>query len=291
MAGDSGSGDGGLTAAADRIRETAKWLTVSLGTVGALLLAGTQFSSIGELIPGTTRFWIALGGGLLAGLGTFLVLVGSVRTATTPVITLDELAGTKPPGGTKHVRKDRQLLGVHNSAKELADAYFTATTQRRTAIDEYYADPENDAKEDEAERAQSAATIVGEQVARLIALSSYEHLSHRWRQALALLGIGGAIAAIGVAAFVWAANPPDEVKASTLSPGVVKSAKQGTLTLNAAGREALDAPGACDVRGPVDVLIVGTTDAGPDVVLTAAGCDLKRAIITPTWGTVTQAVN
>ena len=41
---------GGIRGAADRIRETAKWLTVSLATLGAVLIAGSQLSDIGKLV-------------------------------------------------------------------------------------------------------------------------------------------------------------------------------------------------------------------------------------------------
>lgn len=77
--------------AEDRIRETAKWLTLSLALLGGVVVAGTQFSSIGSLDPGGSRFWAAVVGGIAAAIGTAAILLGAVWTATTPSVSLENL--------------------------------------------------------------------------------------------------------------------------------------------------------------------------------------------------------
>jgi len=71
----------GLQGAADRIRETAKWLTVSLAAVGGVLVAGSQLSDIGALEPGTDRFTAAIVGAAIAAFGSTVVLWTTIWTA------------------------------------------------------------------------------------------------------------------------------------------------------------------------------------------------------------------
>lgn len=282
------TGEAGVKAASDRIREAAKWLTITLGTVGALLLAGTSLSSIGSLEPWSARFIIALVGGAVAAVGAVVVLVASVKTATTPIITLSELAGDTPPEGTASVLRDPLLLGDYDDVKALARAYDDETTARRAAIDDYKAHPDDDDKKTIAFRKQAKATEVGVLVSRMLAMSSFEHLKWRWKRSLQQVLVGGVAAGVGVVMFVWAANPPADAEGTTFSPALIATAKSALLQLNASGQRALSEAADCDLSKPIDVLKVGTAAGGPDVVIDAEGCKPVRAIITPAWGTVTM---
>jgi hypothetical protein len=278
---ESASSDQGLQAASDRIRETAKWLTVSLGAVGALLLAGTQLSSVGELVVGSDRFWVAVTGGVLAGLGTVTVLIAAVLVATTPVMNLTRLRSTPAPVGTDAARTDEFLLMGYDGVSSLAADYEKAIAARKKAIDGF-----TGTATDADTAAQTRAAAIDGTVARLVLVSSHTNLNQRWRTALWPICLGGLVAAVGVVLFVWAANPPDAAKASAVSPGVLREATTGELTLTAAGQDALRESAGCDLDRPVAVLLVGSTDAGADVVLAEEGCQPVRALITETWGAV-----
>jgi hypothetical protein len=279
---DSTAGDHGLQAASDRIRETAKWLTVSLGAVGALLLAGTQLSSVGELTVGSQRFAVAVAGGVLAAIGTVCILLANVLVATTPVMSLTKLKGRRPPAGTKDARTDQFLLRGYSDVAALATAYDSAINARKAAIEGYDGGEPTPAEQ----AAQVRAAAVDGIVTRLVLVSSHMNLSHRWRVAIWPICIGAVVAAIGVVLFVWAANPPDGAKASPLTPGVLTDAEPAVLTLTPTGRAAMGESLACELDDPIDVLVIGSTDAGTDILVIEDGCRQVRAIITEAWGAV-----
>ncbi|QKJ20273.1 hypothetical protein [Microbacterium hominis] len=280
--GDAPASGDGIQAASDRIRETAKWLTVSFGAIGALLLAGTQLSSIGQLSAGSERLTVAVTGGVLAGLGTIAVLVASVLVATTPVMSLSRLAHAKPPVGTEAARTDRFLLMGYESVGTLQSAYQTAITERRTAIEQY-----TGTQTDADRAAQARAQTIDGIVTRLVQVAAHTNLSRRWRNAVWPICIGAVVAAVGVILFVWAANPPEDAAGSTLTPGVLDDAKAGVLTLTSLGQEALAEALDCEVDEPLEVLVLERDDAGAEVIVIARGCEAVRALVTPAWGAVT----
>ena len=274
---ETATSDQGLQAASDRIRETAKWLTVSLGAVGALLLAGTQLSSIGEIVVGSERFWVAVAGGVLAGTGTATVLVATVLVASTPVMNLTRLTSARPPVGTEDARRDEFLLMGYPDVGSLAQEYKAAIAARKAAIEAFSGT---------STPADSAARILPWSGAVAAAWTSVTSLSQRWRAAVWPICIGGLAAAIGVVLFVWAANPPDAAKASTVTPGILQTVTHGELTLTATGRAALEESAGCNLDGLVAVLLLDSTATGADVVIDEDGCRPVRALITETWGSV-----
>jgi len=92
--------------AIDRIRETAKWLTVSLAALGAILIAGSQLSDLGTLELWSKRFWAAIAGAAVAVAGTALILWLAIWIATTPLMTftqiLAEMTGSGRSRPTSH---------------------------------------------------------------------------------------------------------------------------------------------------------------------------------------------
>lgn len=279
---DDAANDNGLKAASDRIRETAKWLTVTLGAVGALLLAGTQLSNIGEIEVGSQRFFIAMLGGAVAAAGTIAVLIASVLVATTPVMSLTRLTSTPIPDGAENALDDQYLRMGYADVSSLAEDYARALQDRKAAIEQHGAV----APESRAAHAK-AATIDGI-VTRLVLVSSHMNLARRWRNAMWPICIGAIVAGVGVVLFVWAANPPDDAKASTNSPGMLKNAKAAVLVLNETGQNALREATGCDVDGRLQVLTLDATSGGADVVIIEPGCKTVRAVITDTWGSVKE---
>src|SRR5438045_1301111 len=81
--------------AIDRIRDTAKWLTVSLAALGAVLVAGTQLSNLGALDVGSMRFWAAISGAVVAVIGTAVILWLAIWIATTPLMTFTRILEEK----------------------------------------------------------------------------------------------------------------------------------------------------------------------------------------------------
>ena len=68
---------GPLTVAREHVQGAAKWYVAALGAIGAILLAGSQLSSLGALEQGSFRLWVAIVG-VVVGLVAVLWAVSGV---------------------------------------------------------------------------------------------------------------------------------------------------------------------------------------------------------------------
>lgn len=281
----SGSGSssaGSLGAAGDRIRETAKWLTVSLAAIAGILLAGTQLSSFGKLPAGSDRFWVAIIGIALGAIGTGLILGFSVWVATARGQSLAELAQDDDLGQSSQehaswprVRalKDEVLLQGFADVHALKEDYLEALRAYRAPT-----------------RTDSDVTAVRQLsgvVQNVLTVAVYLRLVFRWRLASVFIALGAAVAGAGVVGFVWAANPPPAAAASMVTPGFLDKAEPKTLVLTQQGAAALKkdiGSAACAVTTTVEVDVLASTDSGADVLVDQPGCPKARFIVTSFWG-------
>lgn len=282
------SSGGGLEGAADRIRETAKWLTLGLAAVAGVLVAGTQLSDIGQLELFSHRFWVAAAGGALAFAGCATVLWQTISIATTQVVTLHGLTGSVT-GDVAAVISDPLLLGGYQDPKSVENAYETALAERRVSYADYVGNPTSGTRE-RAVVADAAAVSVSSIAKALVHVASYTALAERWRKARLFVVIGGIVAACGISIFAWAANPPPDVAGSSVTPGTLKSPVPGTANLSAESHVVLaSALGkSCQLNAPLKVLVLGQTDAGPDILVQESGCAAIRLVLVPAWGSVRQ---
>jgi hypothetical protein len=276
----------GISAAADRIRQTAKWLTISLATLGGVLIAGSQLSNIGKLQPSSSRFVVAVVGGGVAAVAALIILALAIWVAVTPLVSLKQLA-TKPPAGLGGTLKDPQFLGGKRTAAELDTAYMAALNARNTAfalLKQQY----NDQNSVAAAAADAEFVSLSDTVNSLINAVAYMRLAYRWRRAGAALLACGVLAAAGIGAFAWAANPPGKVQASMATPSVLTAPEAITVNLTEQGKSALrNALGPqCHVTSALKALSLGYTDAGTDVLIQQKGCATVRFIAVTNWASV-----
>jgi hypothetical protein len=278
----------GIQGAADRIRESAKWLTISLAAIGTILVAGSQLSDIGTLEPGSDRFLVAIWGAAAAAVGSAAALLATTWTQTAPAISLSDLRGNRPPLGTGHARRDESLRTGHGSVADLATAYTNAVTDRNAKYDAYLAAPDNADLKQRFEVASKGTSALDDQVRGLLKIASYDALRCRWACARLAIVLGGALAAAGIGAFAWAANPPPDVTASVVTPGVLPKASVETVMLTEDSRNQLKGPlgDGCPIKKPLKVLKLGSTEAGPDVVVQHAKCKPVRFILVTDWGSL-----
>lgn len=276
----------GIGGAADRIRETAKWLTVSLAALGGVLIAGSQLSDIGGLQPSSSRFIVALCGGGIAAVAAVTILAFAIWVATTPAVSLKNLA-TNPPAGLADTLSDPRFLDGRDSVVELDGAYTAALNTRNVAF-ATLRQQDTDANRVAAGAADAEVVSLSDTVSSLLAVVTYMRLAYRWRRAGAALLACGLLAAAGIGAFSWAAKPPDKVKASMATPSILTTPGTITLTLTARGQEALrNALGPkCAVTSTLRALSLGATGAGPDVLIQQKGCNTVRFIAVTDWGSV-----
>lgn len=266
--------------AEDRIRETAKWLTVSLAAVGGLVVTGTQFSNLGAVHVGSPRFWVIVISAALAASGTGLILAGAVKTATTEPVKLSDFTD-------KGWAQDMALQeGIEGGAPALAKIYKEALDRREQTYHEYVDDNENQFKLRQSERAEARALQLAYIVRNVSRVASYEKVANQWKRSTKMVFWGAVAALLGILAFIWAINPPAAVKASEASPAVIGQVASRMLTLEPAGQRALaKALGQdCKVDQPLEVVHLAKTDTGPDVLVQQDGCKQVRLIITASWG-------
>jgi hypothetical protein len=110
-----------LAQAADRIRESAKWLLVSFAAVGATLIAGLQLADIGSLTNDVdNRLTWAIVGIALGVAGVVVAIASASSVVTKSFVTLKSLAdGDGSDAASKSVAGDRAVLGGYATLKEL----------------------------------------------------------------------------------------------------------------------------------------------------------------------------
>jgi hypothetical protein len=202
---------GSLTQAADRIRESAKWLLVSFAAVGATLVAGLQLADIGDLTNAGAEnrlTWAIVGLALGLG-GVVLAIAAASSVVTKSFVTLKWLASETADSVAKQgIDDDKALLGGYTTVAELNDAYAAAMEERRDALKETYADPSNRAKLERADAADKWAIALGKIQEPVLEQASFNRVRGAYGAARWGILVGAALTAAGIAAFAWAANPP-----------------------------------------------------------------------------------
>ena len=267
----------GYTKASEKIRETAKWLVTSFAAIGAILIAGIQFSSIGSLDSHSSGLRIAATiVGLIAG-GTGVALaIWFTSSVLAPFLTLldrpadDELADS--------ITKATIGYG-YGQFKQNADKERAAMAA---------AQDKDDATQAEALKRWNDWDTTTER--RVLTVMGTALLAKRFKDARIAIMWGVALAGIGLALFVWGTNPPKPEK--TAAPPNVPLGRAPVVMyvrLKAAGVAALAPARKCRSYG-VPALQVGGTAAVPEVVTLPNGlCRTIRFVVTPSLGVAIAA--
>jgi hypothetical protein len=266
MADDSHTGEvrpdpGGVQTAIDRYRDLAKYLITIFAGVGALLVAGTQLASIGRLsLEDEPERVLAVLIGLTLAVGAIAVIVGLALKILRPIeMTFDEVV--KDPKLAVEINKRTSLLGGAGSVREVS-ANVTSHALLEEDIETWI-------------------DVTDDITAEAAYLRMRETFDSTWRPLL-----GAAVAGvIGITAFTWGANPPDDAR---LPAQIVKPAPASVkISLTADGRDALtDALGGNTCAdGPISALSIGGSEGAPQVVTLPHGsCKAAQFVLSATWG-------
>jgi len=268
-----------IDAANARLRDTAKWILTSFAAVGALLVAGLQLSSLGELTGDTpdSRIFAALVGIAAAAFGVALA-IWCTSTVLAPFLNTFGSADEEIKTARK-VLADREIVG------ETYDELKEKIAHADTAIDEAATKHGRDSPE---YVAAVAAREEWEPLKQLALASIGSKLLWR-RYARARKGVVVAIALVtaGVVAFAWGANAPEEEKETPVVLGEAPLLLDVTLT--PAGVEALAKKRACEQK-TLMVLSIGGEEGKREVVTIPRGsCRAVRFVLSPNLGTATAA--
>jgi hypothetical protein len=213
--------EGPLSKAGERIRESAKWLIVSFAAVGAILAAGLQIANIGEL-RGLRLTW-AIGGLAAVILGVVIAIRAAGGVVTQSFVSLGWLsqqASDHP--AMDGVEGDRGLLGGFESVDALKTAYDDAVAERKAALTNYYKDPTNEEKRLKADAAQKWVRALDQSQIHVIERASFSKLSDAYKKAGIAIAFGAVLVAVGITAFGWGANPPEEEMAPIVIPAATE---------------------------------------------------------------------
>jgi uncharacterized membrane protein len=273
-----------LAPAADRLRESARWLVIAFGAVAAVVFTGIGIAGFGSLDPDTapTQFWTALVGAGAALVGVLGALLVAMSLAAASTLTIAELCARPADESMRAVRtalkKDPILVPWGNDI----GTFVAEMGQAEKAFDEnqkvWATSTEIDPLKAFANRAAERLTRLGRVQTIVMETASYLRLRHRFATARWWIFGFLALAAAGATAFVWATGA-----AATESVPVRASAATWTVPdddreivgrqLGASCAYALD---------EVPVVILGEQGDGKeaDIVTTAArACEPVRLVV------------
>ena len=158
-----------------RIRETAKWLTVSLGSIGALLIGGIQLTGLGKLESDSSRFNDARYALALAVVGIAAILGGTAYTLTRRPAKISDI--------TKFTSSDYPQFFASNSEQgiDLYNNYVEVSQRRSNAYQDYLDHRDDDEKLSEYKVAEARLRMYNNRVEGLTGAANYRIVSIAWR--------------------------------------------------------------------------------------------------------------
>ena len=216
-----------LEAKDNQIREAAKWLVASFAAVGAALIAGSQLSSIGELPvcrPDSiecSRLWIAMAGAVASLLGVVWAVWTGVGLLAPLRLQLSDLKKQWRPGTPifdYFQANQSQLQGFANPEDMEAQIIEASATFDR--LNAELAASEGARREALDKELDDADLLFKDILGRsddVVTIANHVEYVHFFRgRALMRLFAAAAIAAVGIVAFAWAANPAESPNSAAL---------------------------------------------------------------------------
>lgn len=206
-----------MAAAAQSLRDTAKWLVGGVVATAAGVFAGTSLTAFGSLDPftNTLRMSLAVGGVFVGFGGLAFIFAAAIGVLNRHSITFREIAKTNGADKTsldalRPVLLERYRQALPRGAQTFADY----VDQVDAALSH---NPITDADRELISRAREHSAIVGSDASFLMVAS-------RLRKLIRTIWGATPLAILGLGLFAWAANPPKP----TTPPTTCSSAVQGS---------------------------------------------------------------
>jgi hypothetical protein len=280
-----------LAAAAQRIRDTAKWLVAAFAAVGALLIAGMQLKDLGAL-EGPDA-WLAAIGAALGIAGVIVVVFCAAAVLAAGRLPLADVVGDPPRRADIRERLQRSpnLYQPFDSIDEFHEKLSDSWRQQATAFIDYNDESKSLADREAAGRRYQSTLVFVRQFnplnRRLLATAEYENVRARWDQSRKVIAAGIVVCAVGAGLFAYTSAPDDD---ETATPAVMASPARAFLHLSESGRDEFAAVlgKQCTTRN-LPVLALGRTNGNYDLVTDPASpdCDVRRIEVSDSEGEVT----
>ncbi|MDQ1532231.1 MAG: hypothetical protein QOE37_2392 [Microbacteriaceae bacterium] len=202
----------------ERIRDAGKWLIAASAAVGAVLIAGSQLSSIGQLPFGWRLAW-AIAGVVLALAAVVYAVWAAVQVLLPVGVTLDELesqwqASTRADVVFFHDNPGQ--LGA-DTPEQLNQRWNTAWDERVQAERALQSagDTDRATKKATADAADAEFRRIDGDVRTVLQNAQYQLLKDAFGKVLTKLLTAAVLAAVGIMLFAWAGNPPKAPTSNT----------------------------------------------------------------------------
>jgi hypothetical protein len=292
--------------AADRLRQTTTWLAATLAGVAAIMLAGSQLSSIGSIsfAADRARLIAAIVSALIAtaAVGYAIYVLTSIQMPSEGTLgQIRKAAADSDSRLAKLAADDSGLRNGRDTLTEFLDEYeevrkrqcdaerdvqsaIDGTEKAQTKKERADASVALAAAKARQQRADVRIAELRPHIVTLAQLASYLSLRDRFSAGRAKIFVAALLAAASLVCFAWAANP-SQPKASAAET-VPQSPSAGRLLLTPAGKSQLDAVlgHACATSAAtapgVAVLALASTGGSYDVVVVPGGSCPKPVRLT-----------
>lgn len=186
-----------FTAAADRIRDSAKWLVATFGAVGAAVFAGIALSDLGHVSDGRL-FVAAVVFAVLAALGVIYAIVAAGNIVTKSYVTLSTI---------KDSDDDTDML-AGLSASKFHQAWVAARKESRTAQEQRnkaYLSSTGGVPAELSRKLAAAElerSLLEDLAKPFLAQKSFEHVRDAYGRARIKIGAGALVTFVGIIGFV-----------------------------------------------------------------------------------------
>lgn len=225
--------------AIDNLRTTAKWLLQVYAAIGALLLAGTPLTKLGQLPWADDRLHIALGSALIAVLAGTTIIYFASSVLVTDATTLQSLQAT-----AQNQQNDPIITYIQNAGVLPQNTTIAQLTN------------------------QSEATP------NVLMIAAFYRYRERFQRLRWSAIIGSFVVGAAIVLFVWAANPPEvkPVRYQLPDRGTVELTEAGQNRLR-------DHLGVTCVTRPIPVIVLADQDGFDVVSQPIDSCGLLRFTI------------
>jgi Pentapeptide repeats (8 copies) len=255
-----------FAAANQRIRDTAKWLIASQAAVGAALIAGSQLSSIGRLDPATARLWVAAAGALLALGAVVFAITATVRV----LLPVQVLIADLDEGWAKPGPELRRAVGFLRRRPK----YLQGLDTPRALIDRRAGLIAQLGKPDAGLDVRATIAAMDQRIEAVEDIASHEALAGAFERCLRRLLVATVLAAAGIVAYAWAANPPAktvpaDLRNARLTGAFLRDADLRNAKLDGADLTGADLTGA-DLTGASLIKVIWSRTTCPDATVSDA---------------------
>ncbi len=222
-----------LDAAADKLRDSAKWLIASFGAIGAALATGIQFSSLGAL--GGWDLVVALIGSALVLAGVALAIYSVADVLAPAGRTLTDIAGaSNEDAARKFFQENPELLQAFKTVGDLKTAFDRDYELYVSTFAAWHRDP-TAASTKKLRLVQQLGAPTAEIATNVISWANYQTLQADYRKMLYWRVVPALIlVSVGLVLFILKVTSPESVTPSALPAARLQGADLGRAQLSGA---------------------------------------------------------